>query len=50
MSEITTTILTYSDTEACKTCNGSGRIVLRDENGKIKKPDGFKSVELDKYL
>lgn len=26
------------------------RTVLRDENGKIKKPEGFKSVELSSYV
>ena len=26
------------------------RTVLRDENGKIKKPEGFKSVKLDSYV
>ena len=28
----------------CRKCNGSGRVVLRDANGKIKKPEGFKAV------
>lgn len=38
------------ENEQCPECQGKGRIVLRDENGKIMKPKKFQKVELDKFL
>lgn len=32
--------------EACTTCHGKGRIVLRDAQGKVQKPEGWKPADI----
>jgi hypothetical protein len=34
----------------CPTCSGNKRVVIRDENGKVVKPNGYKKLDLEEFL
>jgi predicted HAD superfamily Cof-like phosphohydrolase len=38
------------DTPFCPTCRGAGKIALKDENGKVKKPAGWTAPNLMPYI
>jgi hypothetical protein len=38
------------DTPFCPTCRGAGKIALKDENGKVKKPAGWTAPSLSQFI